>query len=224
MEAIVLCGGLGSRLRSVVSGIPKPMAQVNGKPFLEYVFEYLKLQGIKKVVLAVSYRSEVIQDYFGNCFLDIEVEYSFEKELLGTGGAIRQALGYVAKNCFVLNGDTFFPIHFKKLKLQESKICLALKKKYNFDRYGAVKIDQNGFVQSFNEKEFLKEGLINGGIYLVAKDIFEDFSLPDKFSFEEFLQKHFRELFARAEIFDEYFIDIGIPEDYRAFEHTIKES
>lgn len=217
MQAIILCGGLGTRLKSVIKDIPKPMAPINDKPFLEFIFEYLKKQGIKEVILAVSHKYEVIQEYFKDEFLGIKIKYSIEKELLGTGGAIKEALKFIKNEVYVLNGDTFFDIDLSKLKLNGSKICLALKQMNDFDRYGTVNVNEQGFVISFEEKIFKNQGLINGGIYLLKKDLFDDFSLMDKFSFEEFLQENYEKLKARAEIFDDYFIDIGVPEDYEKF-------
>ncbi|EAH7997335.1 D-glycero-D-manno-heptose 1-phosphate guanosyltransferase [Campylobacter jejuni] len=217
MQVIILCGGLGTRLKSVIKDIPKPMAPINDKPFLEFIFEYLKKQGIKEVILAVSYKYEVIKEYFKDEFLGIKIKYSIEKEPLGTGGAIKEALKFIKNEAYVLNGDTIFDIDLNKLKLEKSKICLALKQMNDFDRYGTVNVDRRGLVLSFEEKIFKKQGLINGGIYLIAKDIFNDFKLEKKFSFEEFLQENYKKLKAKACIFDDYFIDIGVPEDYRFF-------
>ena len=217
MQAIILCGGLGTRLKSVIKDIPKPMAPINDKPFLEFIFEYLKKQGVKEIILAVSYKYEVIQEYFKDEFLGIKIKYSIEKEPLGTGGAIKEALKFIKNEAYVLNGDTFFNIDLSKLKLNGSKICFALKQMNDFDRYGTVNVNEQGFVISFEEKVFKKQGLINGGIYLLDKDIFKDFALQEKFSFEEFLQENYEKLKARAEIFDDYFTDIGVPEDYYDF-------
>ncbi|EDP6564610.1 NTP transferase domain-containing protein [Campylobacter jejuni] len=217
MQVIILCGGLGARLKSVIKDIPKPMAPINNKPFLEFIFEYLKKQSIKEVILAVSYKYEVIKEYFKDEFLGIKIKYSIEKEPLGTGGAIKEALKFVKNEAYVLNGDTIFDIDLKKLVLNDSKICITLKQMQNFDRYGTVNVDDQGIVTSFEEKVFKKQGLINGGIYLLKKDIFDKFDLEKKFSFEEFLQENYIKLKARAEIFDDYFIDIGVPEDYYNF-------
>ncbi|HED5352424.1 TPA: nucleotidyltransferase family protein [Campylobacter jejuni] len=217
MQAIILCGGLGTRLKSIIKDIPKPMAPINDKPFLEFIFEYLKKQGIKEVILAVSYKYEVIKEYFKDEFLGIKIKYSIEKEPLGTGGAIKETLKFVKNEAYVLNGDTFFDIDLSKLKLNGSRICLALKQMNDFDRYGTVNVDDQGFVISFEEKVFKKQGLINGGIYLLTKDIFNDFALQEKFSFEEFLQENYDDLKARAEVFNGFFIDIGIPKDYEEF-------
>ncbi|HEB9314997.1 TPA: nucleotidyltransferase family protein [Campylobacter coli] len=218
MQAIVLAGGLGTRLRSVVQDLPKPMAPINGEPFLAFVLEHLKKQGITEVILSVSYKYELIQEYFKDEFHGMRIRYNIEKELLGTGGAIKDALKLIKNEVYVLNGDTFFDIDLKKLVLSNSnKICIALKQIQNFDRYGTVNIDKQGLVTSFEEKVFKKQGLINGGIYLLKKDIFDKFNLEKKFSFEEFLQENYKSLKIQTQIFDDYFIDIGIPEDYRRF-------
>ncbi|ECK2814342.1 D-glycero-D-manno-heptose 1-phosphate guanosyltransferase, partial [Campylobacter coli] len=215
MQAIVLAGGLGTRLRSVVQDLPKPMAPINGKPFLAFVLEYLKKQGITEIILSVSYKYELIQEYFKDEFEGMKIRYNVEKELLGTGGAIKDALKLVKNEVYVVNGDTFFDIDLKKLVLNGSKICIALKQMQNFDRYGTVNVDEQGIVTSFEEKVFKKQGLINGGIYLLKKDIFDEFSLEKKFSFEEFLQENYKSLKIQTQIFDDYFIDIGVPQDYK---------
>lgn len=189
MQAIILCGGLGTRLKSVIKDIPKPMAPINDKPFLEFIFEYLKKQGIKEVILAVSYKYEVIKEYFKDEFLGIKIKYSIEKEPLGTGGAIKEALKIIKNETYVLNGDTFFGIDLSKLKLNGSKICLALKQMNDFDRYGTVNVNEQGFVISFEEKIFKNQGLINGGIYLLTKDIFNEFDLEKNFLLKSFYEK-----------------------------------
>ncbi|HEC1812649.1 TPA: nucleotidyltransferase family protein [Campylobacter lari] len=217
MQAIVLAGGLGTRLKSVVQDLPKPMAPINGKPFLAFVLEYLKKQGIAEVILSVSYKYELIQEHFKDEFEGMKIRYNIEKELLGTGGAIKDALKFIQNQAYVLNGDTIFDIDLKKLALNDSKICIALKQMQNFDRYGTVNIDKQGIVTSFEEKVFKKQGLINGGVYLLKKDIFDKFDLEKKFSFEEFLQANHKILKIQTQIFDDYFIDIGIPEDYKRF-------
>ncbi|MBX1885407.1 D-glycero-D-manno-heptose 1-phosphate guanosyltransferase [Campylobacter peloridis] len=221
MQAIILAGGLGTRLKSVIKDLPKPMAPVNDKPFLEYLFKYLQRQGIDEVILSVCYKYEVIQEYFKNKFENINIIYNVEKEALGTGGAIKDALKFVKNEAYVLNGDTFFDINLGDLKLDNSKICIALKQMQEFDRYGTVNVDDQGIVTSFEEKVFKKQGLINGGIYLLKKDIFDEFDLEKKFSFEDFLQTKHKILKIQTQNFDDYFIDIGIPEDYRRFNNDI---
>ncbi len=214
-EAIILAGGLGSRLKSIINNKPKPMAKINNRPFLEYIFNFLKGQNIKRVILSVGYKKEIIKNYFQDEFNGIKIEYSEEKELLGTGGAIKQALKYIdSEEVYVLNGDTFFDIELDQLELNNSKIIIALKEMKNVSRFGAVKIDDNGYIYSFIEKRFFKKCYINGGIYLIKCDIFDKFDLNERFSFEKFLSENFRSLKAKGVVFDGFFIDIGVPEDY----------
>jgi D-glycero-alpha-D-manno-heptose 1-phosphate guanylyltransferase len=224
VEAIVLAGGLGTRLQSVVSDVPKPMAPIGDKPFLEYILKYLQKNGIKRIVLSVGYKWETIEEYFGNSFNGIEIIYSVEDEPLGTGGGIKTALSMIiGGQVYIVNGDTFFDIDLKRLNLQDnSKLILSLKSMKEFDRYGCVESDDNGFVTAFTEKGFRKSGNINGGIYLASKDIFDDFDLSDKFSFEEFMQSNIEKLKITSHVFDNYFIDIGIPEDYAKAQNEIK--
>lgn len=229
MEAIILAGGFGTRLQSVVKDVPKPMAEVNDQPFLKYILDFVIKNNITKVVLAVSYKYEIITDYFANHYKDLEIEYSIEKDALGTGGAIRQALDKVnGDKVFVLNGDTFFNIEFANM-LQihnqcKSDITIALKEMTNFDRYGSVKINNSHQVISFEEKMFIEKGYINGGIYLLNKTVFDQFQLNQNFSFESFLEKNVLDLNISASIeADSYFIDIGIPEDYKKANKDFKD-
>lgn len=226
MEAIVLAGGLGTRLRSIVTDVPKPMAPIGDKPFLYYLFKYLKNNGVDRVILSVGYKWEIIQNYLGNNFDGIQVIYSVEDEPLGTGGAIKKAMNKVNSNdVFIINGDTFFDVDLNELKKNvnnESKLTLSLKNMHDFDRYGCVESDSNGIVIAFTEKEYRKVGNINGGIYLVKRDIFENYDLDEKFSFEEFMQNNLHKLKINSFVFNKYFIDIGIPEDYRKAQNELK--
>ncbi len=227
-EAIVLAGGLGTRLRKVVKDVPKPMADINGKPFLEYLLAFLAKQGIEKVILSVGYKYEIIKNYFGNSFLDMELLYSIENEPLGTGGGIRKSLFLVdSKVFFVVNGDTFFDVDLKKLflfhKKKNSVLSVALKPMKSFDRYGSVKLDENKRIIDFEEKKYYVSGLINGGIYLLNKNFFMSFNLREKFSFEkDFLEKYYTMYDFYGLSFDDYFIDIGIPEDYERAKENFK--
>lgn len=224
MEAIILAGGLGTRLQSIISEIPKPMAPVNGKPFLEYILTYLKRNNISRVILSVGYKWNIIHEYFGDYFDGIELVYSVEDEPLGTGGALKLALTEVQDDAvYIINGDTFFDIELKNIKLvNNSKIMLSLKKMKDFDRYGCVEIDNIGLVTSFSEKEKRNVGYINGGVYLILKDIFKGHHLNTKFSFEDFIQKNINELKISTIVFDKYFIDIGIPDDYEKSQIEMK--
>ena len=220
MEAIVLAGGLGTRLRGVINDVPKPMAPVGKYPFLTYLLNYLWKQGVKKVILSVGYKHEIIQNYYGDLFKDMTLKYSIEEELLGTGGAIKQSMEFVeGKYSFVLNGDSFFDVnlsHMNKTHLENNAdITMSLKKMYNFDRYGTVEVD-NSRIISFKEKKHVKSGFINGGIYLINKKVFETIPTGQKFSIEvDFFQKYSENLKIIPFISDGYFIDIGLPEDYK---------
>jgi D-glycero-alpha-D-manno-heptose 1-phosphate guanylyltransferase len=217
MEAIVLVGGLGTRLQSVVNDVPKPMAPIGEKPFLEYILRYLQKNGITRVILSVGYKWEVIKEYFGNKFENIELIYSIEDEPLGTGGAIKKAmLNIKNQEVYVINGDTFFDVDLKELCLKKnSKLQLSLKEMKSFDRYGSVESNLENYVTKFTEKEYKDFGNINGGIYLSSKNIFLEYDLEDKFSFEEFMENNSKKLNITTHIFNNYFIDIGIPSDYK---------
>lgn len=224
LEAIVLAGGLGTRLRSVVSDLPKPMAPIGDKPFLEYILKYLQKNGITRVILSVGYKWETIKEYFGYKWENIELVYSVEDEPLGTGGAIKKAITQVKnEKVYIINGDTFFDVDLKNLVLENnSKLILSLKQMKEFDRYGCVESDDNNLVTAFTEKGYKQSGNINGGIYLALKNIFDNFDLDEKFSFEEFMQVNFEELKISVKVFENYFIDIGIPEDYQKAQSEIK--
>ncbi len=226
MEVIVLAGGLGTRLSGVVSNVPKPMAPVNGVPFLEYIFKYLGKYSVDKVILSVGYKWKYIYEYFGESFEDLNIVYSVENEALGTGGAIKKAMQYTSEEyIFIVNGDTYFDINLDILKHAmsgDSEIVLALKKMTDFNRYGCVVMNNDNIVTSFSEKEYRKFGYINGGIYLVRSDIFTKSGLLNKFSFEEFMVKNIRDLVINGVVFEYYFIDIGIPEDFNRAQNELK--
>ena len=223
MDVIVLAGGLGTRLRSVVSEVPKCMAPVAGKPFLWYLLKYLTRYDVSQVVLSVGYLREVIFRWIdeNRSEFPFEFDYAVETEPLGTGGGIKLALGKVkSASAFILNGDTFFDVDLDALRqqheLSQKSITMALKPMTDFDRYGTVKFDTgDGRVVAFNEKKHCDYGLINGGVYLVSvgSAIFD--GLPQKFSFETaVLEKQCMVGNIDGVVQDKYFIDIGIPEDY----------
>ena len=225
--AIILAGGLGTRLRSVINDLPKPMAPVNGKPFLHYIFQYLVKQQVNEVVLSVGYKHETIKDFFCVEYLGIKIQYSVEEEPLGTGGGIKQAFDLLNGPAYVLNGDTFFDVDLHSLKdfyfESESDMVLALKMLQNFDRYGTVQLNVENRITKFEEKKLVSEGLINGGVYFFDKKLFTHVETGTKFSFEtEILEKYTGKLKFSGKVFDGYFIDIGIPEDYNKAGHDFK--
>jgi D-glycero-alpha-D-manno-heptose 1-phosphate guanylyltransferase len=219
-ECIILAGGLGTRLRSAVPDLPKCMAPVAGKPFLAHVIGYFQKQGVEKFIFSLGYKSEVIQDYLETEYAALNKQYVIEKDPLGTGGAIQLACRQATeKNVLILNGDTLFSIQLPALtafhEQRQAHCTLALKPMQHFDRYGVVEIADNGAIKSFKEKQFYESGLINGGIYALQVEQLLKEGLPDKFSFEkDYLEKLYTVRPMYGVVQDEYFIDIGIPEDF----------
>ncbi len=218
--AIILAGGLGTRLRPVVSDLPKPMAPVAGRPFLEYLLLHARKQGVRQAVLSVGYKFEAIKAHFGDAYKEIRLKYAIEEEPLGTGGAIWNAFPFCeSKTVVVLNGDSLFEVDFKALhgfqRGKNAKMVLSLKPMENFDRYGAVEIDEEHCIRQFQEKTFREKGLINGGVYCLDLNWAEQLPLSGKFSFEkEVLEKYVKSGECYGFVSSAYFIDIGIPADY----------
>lgn len=225
-QAIVLAGGKGTRLQSVVQDLPKPMAPIASQPFLFYQLSFLQQQGIEEVILSVGYKRASIQNHFKDSFKDMRLKYVIEETPLGTGGAIREALRETNGDVFILNGDTFFPIHLQTFYAWHHKeihpLSIALKKVFQSDRYGTVAL-KNHHILGFEEKKYIEAGYINGGIYCCSANLFDSFDLPKVFSFEtDFLQKYLNNpIEVHGYPFDDYFIDIGIPEDYNTAQTTI---
>lgn len=219
-EAIILAGGFGTRLRSVVSDVPKPMAPVAGRPFLSYLLDDLSRQGYQHVVLATGYLHEKVEEYFGHAYAGLTVDYARETTPLGTGGAIVNGLQYCQEERItILNGDTLFRVDHQLLidsaANNAGRLTILLRRVPDAGRYGSVETDADGRIVSFHEKDAsVREGFINAGIYRMHRSLLDDYSLGQQFSFEkEVLQTLSEPFYAYA--LDGYFIDIGIPEDYR---------
>lgn len=219
-EAIILAGGLGTRLRSAVPHLPKCMAPVAGHPFIYYVINHLRLQGIEHIIFSLGYKAEVILDYLQAFYPTLHYSYIIEEEPLGTGGAIKAALEKcTATDVVIANGDTLYKAPLQPLvekhTTSQAACTLYVKPLENFDRYGAVNFDNNGVVTGFTEKKYHAKGYINGGVYLLNKQQFLAKPWPQKFSFEQaFLEKVVTERAIQAVPADSYFIDIGIPQDF----------
>ncbi|HEX4876761.1 MAG TPA: HAD-IIIA family hydrolase [Chitinophagaceae bacterium] len=219
-EAIILAGGLGTRLKDTVPDLPKCMAPVAGRPFLFYVINYLRSQGIEKFIFSLGYKHEVIEEYLSTDFPTLPYQCSIEQEPLGTGGAILLACSKASeKQVVVANGDTLYKANLHDASIfhiQHMAECtLMLKPMTDFDRYGMVETDNEKLVTSFKEKQHYESGNINGGLYLLDAGKFMDEEFPDKFSFEkDYLEKFFRLRRIYGLVDESYFIDIGIPEDF----------
>jgi D-glycero-alpha-D-manno-heptose 1-phosphate guanylyltransferase len=218
-QAIVLAGGLGTRLRAVVEDLPKVMAPVAGRPFLEHVLDHLAAQGLRRVILAVSYRREIIQAHFGEAYRGMALRYSVEEEPLGTGGAIRQAMDLAEPGlCFILNGDTWLDLDYAAMaragQSAGARLVMAVRELPDVGRYGALEV-REGRVTGFLEKGRSGPGAINAGVYLAATDLFDAHPFPPRFSFEQdLLMAHLKDLAPLAFTVPGGFIDIGIPEDF----------
>lgn len=217
MNIIILAGGFGTRLQSVVKDVPKPMADINGTPFLELLMREILFCDPERIILCVSYMKDVIKQHFGDSFLGVPVLYSEENEPLGTGGAIKQAFDlFGLDEAVVLNGDTYVQVNYSDFirKSENEKLAVVLKQVENANRYGRVQVE-NGRIISMREKSpESMAGLINAGIYKIRRDLFSA-DLPDKFSFEkDLLEPQITALKPLYMQSDEYFIDIGVPESY----------
>ncbi|HWY37446.1 MAG TPA: nucleotidyltransferase family protein [Bacteroidia bacterium] len=225
-EAIILAGGFGTRLKEVVADVPKPMAPVCNKPFLDYLLKYLAHYGIEKITLSVGHMAEKIISHYGDKYT-----YSVEKDPLGTGGGIRLAMEKCqSKNVLVLNGDSFFDINLNSFYNSHctfhSDCSLALREVPNAARYGTIKPGSMNAIKAFREKTGIeREGIINAGVYLLNREIFLQKTPPEKnFSIEkDFFETRLNELNIFGFIHNGYFIDIGIPEDFTKAQHDFKE-
>lgn len=228
MECIILAGGMGTRLRSVVSDVPKCMAQVAGHPFLHYLIETLTETGFNHIILSLGYKHEIIEDWIRSNPFPIKISTVIEETPLGTGGAVKLALSKVTTDeVFILNGDTFFNVNYPEMhnlhKQTHASATVALKKMEKFDRYGVVNLESQGNrILCFNEKQYCESGLINGGIYLINRHELKNF--PDKFSLEkDFFETAVHTSTLSGYISESYFIDIGIPEDYERAQTDFKD-
>lgn len=229
--AIILAGGMGTRLKTIISDLPKPMAPIMNVPFLTYQLNYLKHFGIKKVIFSVGYLSEKIIAHYNQSFENISIEYSIEKNPLGTGGGIRMAMSNLKEDLvLILNGDSFFDLdleQFYNLHLeQKSDFSLALRYVNNSERYGNIEFNSSNQITSFIEKNQLNQsGYINAGVYILSKKLYLQNTKPDiNFSIEkDFFEKQLNQLIIKGFEFKDYFIDIGIPEDYLKAQDDFKE-
>ncbi len=231
MQAVILAGGLGTRLRGVVDDRPKPMADVGGKPFLEILLNDLKAAGVTDVIFAVGYLGEVIMDHFGDgSDFGLGIHYSWEKQLLGTAGAIKNALPFITdERVLVLNGDTYYRMDYRGVFdsaiTDDTDMTIVLRQVPDVSRYGAVTLDGKRIVR-FNEKSVDVSqsedphipGLINGGVYVMKTSLIDTIA-AGKVSIEnESIPRWIAEgKLIEGFVHDGYFIDIGVPEDYYGF-------
>tara|TARA_A100001015_G_scaffold300101_1_gene385048 strand:+ start:26 stop:730 length:705 start_codon:yes stop_codon:yes gene_type:complete len=223
MKIIILAGGFGTRLRNVVPDVPKPMANISGTPFLEIVIQKLLKNGLTDIIFSLHYKPNIIVDYFSSSkYKNNNFEFLIEKKPLGTGGAIKNVINNKLisddESFMVLNGDTYVEFSFKNMiikhKNENAKLTMLLRKNTISKRYGIVNVDDEKVI-SYNEKSNSEEGFINAGVYIMKSSVFKNYKLNKCFSLEkDFLEPYISKINANYFISKDYFIDIGIKEDY----------
>ena len=219
MKAIVLCGGLGTRLGHLTHETPKPILEVGGRHFLSYVLDQIARAPVNEIILAVGFQWEKIEKVVGKQWGNIPVSYSIEDNPLGTGGAIKKAM-QAAKihETLVMNGDTLIKMDPEVLwnigREENADIAMTLKLCEDASRFGIVRIDSKNRVNGFEEKRLSGGGLINTGLYYIRDSIFSSIK-QEAFSFEnDILSLRYRNLKIIGIKTDAYFIDMGVPDDF----------
>jgi len=218
MEAIVLAGGMGTRLRAVLPELPKPMAPVGGRPFLELLLARMARQGFDHVVLSLGYKAEIIARHFGAQFRSLKLSYEIEQQPLGTGGAVRTALEHCRQDhVYIFNGDTFIDLDVAAVEAlwqAHREPIIVARQLEDVSRFGRMETE-DGRITGFTEKGAPGPGLINAGCYVMGRHVLDEFDRGAAFSLERdyFYNAVHRQPF-RAFVSDGLFIDIGVPEDY----------
>lgn len=218
LDAVVLAGGLGTRLRSAVPELPKCLAPVAGRPFIEILLDELQRQGLRHVVLAVGYRHEQVRAHLGARYGLIDLDYAIERQPLGTGGAARQVLGAChSEDVLLVNGDTWQEVDLAAMlaahRAAGVQLTMAVRQVDDVGRYGALHLSGDR-ISGFSEKGASGSGWINAGLYIVKRGIFDHAEVPAAFSLErDFLVPQLEQLRPLAFMAGGPFIDIGIPED-----------
>lgn len=223
-SAVVLAGGLGTRLRPVIADVPKPMAPVRGKPFLTYVAKWIGSTPPREIIMALCYEADQIKDYFGSDFNGVPIRFSVESAPRGTAGGVAEALhilGDEDRLCLVCNGDTYHPVNIADMiefHIQSrASLTIAGAKVTDVARYGSVSIDRDSRVIALGEKSGHGEGVINAGIYIASKKYFLELA-----SLSSSLETAITSAVAKTGVFlyrdgsnpPAAFLDIGIPDDY----------
>jgi len=219
MKAVILAGGKGTRLRQVVKDLPKPMAMISGRPFLEYLILQLAKVGITDIILSLGYKKEAVKSYFGSGKpWKVNIGYCEERTPLGTGGALKKAAGLInSREFLVMNGDSCLDLNFNRLisfHHRHKAICsIVLATVADTSRYARVKVNKANEVSSFREKKSGGSGLINGGVYVFDRGIV-DYIPGGRVSLEYQVLPRLIGRGLRAMVVKGFFIDIGVPEAF----------
>lgn len=228
LPVVVLCGGLGTRLRPAVADRPKALAAVGDRPFLAVQLELLRARGARHFVLCVGHMAEQIEAAFGDgSAMGVRIDYSRDGDrLLGTGGALKRAERFFAPSAVVVNGDTYLNLDLARLvrvhaaaRARGAVATLTLAEMLRADRYGTVALSTNGWVAGFHEKEAGRGGWVNAGAYVIERELLDRITADEPVSLERdvFPAALDDGLRLAAVAHEEPFADIGTPEDYAAF-------
>ena len=225
-QAIILAGGFGTRLQTVLRDVPKPLAPVRGVPFIHYVLRWLEASGIERVIGCTGYLADKMELGFRSYGGALRMKFLREDSPLGTGGAIYRALGEADRGgVFALNGDTYFPADLNRFQQAAVRLggtfAVALRRVPDTSRFGAVELD-GGRIQAMHEKGRSGPGLVNAGLYLLPDNLWRTIPMPVVFSWEtDFMQPKAPVLSAAGVVLDAPFLDIGTPESYCEAEHVL---
>ncbi|MEI8088445.1 MAG: nucleotidyltransferase family protein [Opitutaceae bacterium] len=228
-QVAILCGGLGTRLRASVANRPKALAEVAGRPFLAWVLDILYLHGFKRVVLCTGHLGEQVEAVLGATKGGLNLRYSHEQALLGTGGALRQALPLLeSENILVMNGDSYCHADLRRFwrdhVASSAAASMILSRVTDSSRYGAVQLTQDGFISSFQEKNTSSgPSWINAGIYMASRTLLETIPTGAICSLEREIFPFWIKRGLRGVKYDGPFIDIGTPESYSGADRMIRQ-
>ncbi len=223
IDTVILCGGQGKRLRSVLSDTPKVLANINGKPFLDIVLQHLKGQGLRRIILCTGYKADAIEQYYRQHRQGMTFEFSRETEALGTGGALKNARPLILSDpFFVLNGDSFCPVDMNALMVFHQtnsarvSIVVSHAPEGKTDAFGTVTLDQKARIAYFLEKGSEQKGdYVNAGIYCLGKDVWALLPNSARFSLEyDFFPAVLADKRVYGFLAKDSFCDIGTPERY----------
>lgn len=228
IDTLILCGGLGNRLRSAIGENQKVMAEINGRPFLDHILAHLKQQVLRRVVLCTGYRSQSVEEYYQTQDPELKIEFSREAQSLGTGGAVKNAEHFVLSDpFFVMNGDSFCPVDFSQLLefhcSRQARITIVVTQVNDAKEFGSVRLDNDGRILSFDEKKAgAGKRLVNAGIYCFNRDVLSLMTWGAHMSLEKDLFPSLRGTDINGFVTEEEFIDIGTPERYSQAKQSLR--
>jgi NDP-sugar pyrophosphorylase family protein len=228
IDVVILSGGLGTRLRSIVSDRPKTMAEIGGHPFLNLLIKHISSYGPKRFIICAGYMAEYIEKYYASAAMPWEIILSYEKTLLGTGGAVKNAGGFIKSSPFiVMNGDSFCNVNlhdfFRFHKEKGAIVSMVVVENETKGDTGSIILDDSGRIISFREKEGCgNRAFVNAGIYLMEKEILSLIPPDTKFSLEYDLFPNLINRNFYGHVADEGLYDIGTPEGYKKTDMLFK--